>query len=88
MKALKNSARRDAFGDKVMTVLGMFVVGYSFRLIPKYFQLLKTLFILQDVLSDDEPVPLVGEKRGRDDDDDPIFASGTETGTGDESQNG
>ncbi len=32
-------------------------------------------------------MPLVGEKRGRDDDDDPLFATGTQTGTGDENQN-
>ena len=40
---------------------------------------------MQNTLSDDEPVPLVGEKRGRDDDDDPLFAtgSGTQTGTPD-----
>ncbi len=46
---------------------------------------------MQDVLSDDEPVPLVGEKRGRDDDDDQLFATGTQTGTqtgiGDENEN-
>ncbi len=42
---------------------------------------------LQDVLSDDEPVPLVGEKRGCDDDDDPILATGTQTGSGHENQN-
>ncbi len=42
---------------------------------------------MQDVLSDDELVPLVGEKRGREDDNDPIFATGTETGTRDENQN-
>ena len=54
----------------------------------KVFSTFETLFILQDVLSDDAPVPLVGEKRGRDDDDDPIFATGTETGSGDENQNG
>ena len=43
MKALKNStdARRDAFRDKVMTVLGMFVESYFIRLIPKYLQNLK-----------------------------------------------
>ena len=84
LKALKNStdARRDAFRDKVMTVLGMFVVSYSIRLIPKYSQNLKTLSFLQDVPSDEEPAPLVGEKRVRDDDDDPLFATGTQTGTG------
>ena len=41
---------------------------------------------MQDVLSNDEPVPLVGERKGSDDDD-PIFATGTETGTRDENQN-
>jgi hypothetical protein len=41
---------------------------------------------LQDVLSNDEPVPLVGKRKGSDDDD-PIFATGTETGTRDENQN-
>ena len=35
----------------------------------KVFSTFETLFILQDVLFDDEPVPLVGEKRGRDDHD-------------------
>ena len=76
----------EAFRDKVMTVLGMFTLLYSpdFKVFSKF----ETLFILQDVLFDDEPVPLVGEKRGRDDDDDPIFATGTETGTGDENKNG
>ena len=42
---------------------------------------------MQDTPSDDEPAPLVGEKRVRDDDDDPLFATGTQTGTGDENQN-
>ncbi len=40
---------------------------------------------MQDVLSDDKPVPLVGKKQGSDYDD-PIFATGTEIGTGDENQ--
>jgi hypothetical protein len=34
----------------------------------KIFTKFENLFILQETLSDDEPVPLVGEKRGRDDD--------------------
>ena len=83
LKALKNStdARRDAFRDKVMTMLRQFVVSYSIRLIPKYLQNLKIFSFLQDIPSDDEPAPLVGEKRVHDDDDDPLFATGTQTGT-------
>jgi hypothetical protein len=89
LKALKNStdARRDEFRDKVMTMLRQFVVSYSIRLIPRHLQNLKIFSFLQDVPSDDEPAPLVGEKRVRDDDDDPLFATGTQTGTGDENQN-
>ncbi len=42
---------------------------------------------MQDVLPDCEPKPLVGDKPGRDNDDDLLFPTGTQNGTGDENQN-
>ena len=36
---------------------------------------------MQETLSDHEPVPLVGEKRGHDDDGDPLLATGIGTQT-------